>query len=240
MIRKIIEIDAQKCNGCGQCVNACAEGAIQLVDGKAKLVSDVYCDGLGACIGECPVDALKIIEREAVEFDQNEVDKFLTKQKASPCATGGCPGSMPRNLSHQPASSPAHSLETAQQSSLANWPIQLTLVPVNASYLKHASLLVAADCTAFAFPGFNQRFMKGKVSLIGCPKLDDSDSYRKKLAQIITANEIEFIHVVYMEVPCCGGLVRLVQSAVIDSGVKVPLRLTKIGINGNILDETVI
>lgn len=238
MIRKIIEINEEKCNGCGQCVNACAEGAIQLVDGKAKLISDVYCDGLGACIGDCPVDALKIIEREAPEFDQAEVDKFLAAQKPSPCATGGCPGSMARSV-HHAHTGHSGSESRPQQSALTNWPVQLTLVPVNAPYLKHASLLIAADCTAFSFPDFHGRFMKGKVALIGCPKLDDSGFYREKLAQVIRANEIEFIHVVYMEVPCCGGLVRLVQAAVVDSGRKVPVRLTKIGISGDILEETV-
>lgn len=238
MKRKIIEIDEAKCNGCGQCVNACAEGAIQLINGKAKLVSDVYCDGLGACIGDCPVDALHIVEREAPEFDQNEVDKYLASQKSSSCPPAGCPGSMARSL-HQPHG-PASSSSPAPVSALGNWPVQLTLVPVNAPYLKHASLLMAADCAGFAYPDFHNRFMKGKVALIGCPKLDDSGAYREKLAQIIRANDIEFIHVVYMEVPCCGGLVRLVQAAVADSGHKVPVRLTKIGISGDILDETVV
>jgi len=235
MNRKIIRIDEEKCNGCGQCVTGCAEGAIALVNGKATLVSETYCDGLGACIGECPVGALTLEERDGAEYDQAAVDKHLASTNRAPHQ--GCPGSMSRSL-HQSsgASTPA---VPAPQSSLGNWPVQLALVPVNAPYLERASLLMAADCTAFAFPDFHRRFMKGKIALIGCPKLDDAGVYREKLATIIRTNNIEFIHVVYMEVPCCGGLVRLVQGAVGDSGLKVPVKLTKIGIEGEILDENV-
>ena len=256
MQRKIIRIDEEKCNGCGQCVTGCAEGAIQLINGKAKIVSETYCDGLGACIGECPVGALTLEDREAPEYDQAAVDKHLSAigrapHKAShaaqpaPPVFQGCPGSMARTLQQGPAPASqgacpgsAPSVPVAQ-SALGNWPVQLSLVPVNAPYLERASLLMAADCTAFAFPDFNRRFMKGKVALIGCPKLDDAGFYREKLTNIIKANDIEFIHVVYMEVPCCGGLVRLVQGAVADSGHKVPVKLTKIGIGGEILDEAI-
>jgi ferredoxin len=256
MQRKIIRIDEEKCNGCGQCVTGCAEGAIQLINGKAKIVSETYCDGLGACIGECPVGALTLEDREAPEYDQSAVDKHLsaigrTPHKEShaaqtaPPVFQGCPGSMARSLQHGsvpaspggcPGSAPS---APVAHSALGNWPVQLSLVPINAPYLERASLLMAADCTAFAFPDFNRRFMKGKVALIGCPKLDDAAFYREKLTNIIKANDIEFIHVVYMEVPCCGGLVRLVQGAVADSGHKVPVKLTKIGIGGEILDESV-
>lgn len=252
MQRKIIRIDEEKCNGCGQCVTGCAEGAIQLINGKAKLVSETYCDGLGACIGECPVGALTLEEREAPEYDQAAVDVHLAATGRAPHAAShapaapafqGCPGSMARSLNPRPAAPGAcpGSAPTAPaaQSALGNWPVQLSLVPVNAPYLERASLLMAADCTAFAYPDFHRRFMKGKVAIIGCPKLDDAAFYREKLAKIIKTNEIEFIHVVYMEVPCCGGLVRLVQGAVADSGCKVPVKLTKIGIGGEILDETV-
>lgn len=264
MKRKIIRIDAEKCNGCGQCVTGCAEGAIQIVDGKAKLVSEVYCDGLGACIGECPVGALTLEEREAPDYDQSAVDRHLAATGRAPHAAPhaqvhaapaagvtsarpsfqGCPGSMARSLQAggppAPSACPGNAAAAhSAQSTLGNWPVQLSLVPVNAPYLERASLLLAADCTAFAFPDFHRRFLKGKVALIGCPKLDDSGFYREKLAQIIQANDIEFIHVVYMEVPCCGGLVRLVQGAVADSGHKVPVKLTKIGINGDILAEAV-
>lgn len=254
MKRKIISIDEEKCTGCGQCVTGCAEGAIQLVNGKARLMSEVYCDGLGACIGECPVGALTLEDRDAPEYDQDAVDKHLASSGRAPHATAhqqkpvfqGCPGSMARSL-HQ---GPGHSSSSAcpgsapsvpaPQSVLANWPVQLSLLPVNAPYLERASLLMAADCTAFAYPDFHRRFMKGKIAVIGCPKLDDAGFYREKLAKIIQANDIEFIHVVYMEVPCCGGLVRLVQGAVADSGHKVPVKLTKIGISGEILEETVL
>jgi ferredoxin len=255
MKRNIIRIDEEKCNGCGQCVTGCAEGAIQLVNGKARLISEVYCDGLGACVGECPAGALTLEERDATEYDQAAVDRHLSSTGRSPHASAsaplqpafqGCPGSMARSL-HQapvgtvPSACPGSALSApAAASVLGNWPIQLSLVPVNAPYLERASLLIAADCTAFAFPDFHCRFMKGKIALIGCPKLDDAGSYRQKLASIIQVNDIEFIHVVYMEVPCCGGLVRLVQGAVADSGHKVPVKLTKIGISGEILEETVL
>lgn len=265
MKRQIIHIDEEKCNGCGQCVTGCAEGAIQLIDGKAKLVSEVYCDGLGACIGECPVGALTLEEKEAPDYDQAAVDRHLAAvgrshhkahdPVAQPAAPNfaqpfqGCPGSMARSLkqTHQtpspaacPGSAPVSCSSKDAPSMLGNWPVQLSLVPVNAPYLERASLLIAADCTAFAYPDFNRRFMKGKVALIGCPKLDDAGFYREKLAKIISTNDIEFIHVVYMEVPCCGGLVRLVQGAVADSGHKVPVKLTKIGIGGEILEETIL
>ena len=258
MKRKIIHIDEEKCNGCGQCVIGCAEGAIQLVDGKAKLVSEVYCDGLGACIGECPVGALTLEEKEAPEYDQSAVDKHLTASGRAPHATSqqsahqiassfqGCPGSMARSLHQSPGTSTSEacpgSISSAPtpQSALGNWPVQFSLLPINAPYLERASLLMAADCTAFAYPDFHRRFMKGKVAIIGCPKLDDAGMYREKLAKVIQANDIEFIHVVYMEVPCCGGLVRLVQGAVSDSGHKVPVKLTKISIGGEILEEAVL
>ena len=227
MNRKIIVIDEEKCNGCGQCVTGCAEGAIALIDGKAKLVSEVYCDGLGACIGECPVGALTLVEKEAPEYDQAAVDKHLaTIGRAPHAAASACPGAAP-------AMAPT-------QSQLGNWPLQLSLMPINAPYLERATLLMAADCTAFAYPDFHRHFVKGKVAIIGCPKLDDAAAYREKLAKIIQANHIEFIHVVYMEVPCCGGLVRLVQQALSDSGCKVPVKLTKIGIGGEIKDEYVL
>ena len=256
MKRNIIRIDQEKCNGCGQCVTGCAEGAIQLVNGKAALVSETYCDGLGACKGECPVGALTIEEREAPEYDQTEVDKHLTNIGRLPHSSShgttlptpqgfqGCPGSMARSL-HPASSTPTAcpgSTPVAQfpAAALGNWPVQLSLVPVTAPYLDRASLLIAADCTAFAFPDFHRRFLKGKVALIGCPKLDDAGFYREKLANIIQMNQVEFIHVVYMEVPCCGGLVRLVQGAVADSGCKVPVKLTKIGIGGEALAEDVL
>ena len=227
MNRKIILIDEEKCNGCGQRVTGCAEGAIALINGKAKLVSEVYCDGLGACIGECPVGALTLVEKEAPEYDQAAVDKHLaTIGRAPHAAASACPGAAP-------AMAPT-------QSQLGNWPLQLSLMPINAPYLERATLLMAADCTAFAYPDFHRHFVKGKVAIIGCPKLDDAAAYREKLAKIIQANHIEFIHVVYMEVPCCGGLVRLVQQAVADSGCKVPVKLTKIGIGGEIKDESVL
>lgn len=243
MIRKIIKIDEEKCTGCGQCVTGCAEGAIQLVDGKARLVSESYCDGLGACIGECPVGALTLEDKEAPEYDQAAVDLHLARlgraahSQTVPATPSGCPGSMARSMNFSPALHANSPTENA--SGLTNWPVQLSLLPINAPYLENASLLMAADCTAFAFPDFHRKFMKGKVTVIACPKLDDARFYEDKLTKIIQANSIEFIHVVYMEVPCCGGLVRLVKAAVEASSRKVPVKFTKIGIGGKIIDESI-
>jgi ferredoxin len=261
-VRNIIRIDEEKCDGCGQCATACAEGAIAIVDGKAKLVSEIYCDGLGACIGECPTGALTIEQRQAAEFDQGATEEHLARQgrallhgQAPAGAHGGfaCPGSAARSLRvtetdrgvHEPrAQSPADAAETP--SGLANWPVQITLVPPTAPYLRGARLVIAADCTAFAYADFHRRFLgdpfgklrAGRVLLVGCPKLDDAAFYRDKLAQVIAANDIEDIEVVYMEVPCCSGLVRTVREAMEEVGRQIPLALTKIGIHGEIKERT--
>jgi Pyruvate/2-oxoacid:ferredoxin oxidoreductase delta subunit len=198
MKRSIVEIDENLCNGCGQCVTACAEGALQLVDGKAKLVSDNYCDGLGTCLGHCPVGAIKIIEREAEAFDEKLV------KKSSPCK---CPGSSPRNL---------------QRSSINNWPIQIALVPETADYFKNVDLLIAADCCAFSHLSFHQDLLQDKKLLIGCPKLDNADAYTQKLASIFKHNDINNISIVRMEVPCCRGLTQIVKAAIHISKKDIP------------------
>lgn len=241
-IRNIILIDEEKCNGCGQCVTACAEGAIALVEGKAKLISEVYCDGLGACIGECPTGALTIEPREAEDFDEAAVEQHLTRQGKAPlhtqapqpaaCPTGGCPSAMARSLRQSAAVSSDEDSETPSR--LANWPVQLMLVPPVAPYLQGARLVIAADCTAFAYPGFHQRFLGDRVLLIGCPKLDDAAYYRDKLVQLLAPNNIQDIEVVHMEVPCCSGLVRLVRDAIAETGLSIPLTLTRIGIQGEL------
>lgn len=241
-MRRIIKIDESKCDGCGLCAGACHEGAIAIVDGKAKLISDSYCDGLGDCIGECPQGAISFETREAAPYDEAAVkERMETRQKAAavgeklPC---GCPGTMARQLKTD-AESPAGDAKkerSAQESELRNWPVQLKLVPVEAPYLKGAELLIAADCTAFAYPGFHGELLPGKVCLVGCPKLDDADFYADKLAQIITLNKVPQIDVAYMEVPCCGGLVKLVKRAIIQSGEDVTLNLIKISLNGKILE----
>lgn len=241
-MRKIIKIDESKCDGCGLCAGACHEGAIAIVDGKARLISDSYCDGLGDCIGECPQGAISFEMREAAPYDEAAVkERMSARQKAAaaeeklPC---GCPGTMARQLKTDAAkpAGEAKKERRAQESELRNWPVQLKLVPVQAPYLEGAELLVAADCTAFAYPGFHSDILPGKVCLVGCPKLDDADSYVGKLAEIIKLNKVPQIDVAYMEVPCCGGLVKLVEKAIIQSSEAVTLNLIKISLDGKILE----
>lgn len=236
-IRPIIRIDEEKCDGCGLCATACHEGAIAIVEGKARLVSESHCDGLGDCLGECPRGAITIERREADAYDEEAVRKAQEKkfpEKSLPC---GCPGTMARSLKEVPLPD-LKDLTTV--SLLENWPVQLALVPVSAPYLKGANLVLAADCTAFACPDFHGRFLEGKILLMGCPKLDDAASYEEKIGAILSENGIEKVEVVYMEVPCCGGLVRLVQSAIEKARVSVSLTLTKVGIHGAILGKETI
>lgn len=246
MKRDIVRIDEEKCDGCGVCIDSCAEGAIQLIDGKARLVSESYCDGLGACLGECPQDAITIEKREATEFNPEAVEHHLAQKKAEEAKSQsapkeekhtlacGCPGSATQSIDRAqaegPDAGPAPSL-------LGNWPVQISLVPVTAPYLENAKLLIAADCVPFAFGDFHREFLNGKVLLIGCPKLDDADMYREKLAEMLRSNSIQSIDVTYMEVPCCFGLVRLVGQAVEDSGRDIPVTLTRVGIRGQILES---
>ncbi len=243
MERDIVLIDEEKCDGCGLCVDACAEGAIQLIDGKARLVSESYCDGLGACLGECPQDAITIEKREANAFDPEAVERHLAGKEDKPAADAaeskhslacGCPGSATQRIDRAQGvgvgSGPVPSL-------LGNWPVQIRLVPVTAPYLENSRLLIAADCVPFAFGDFHRKFLDGRVLLIGCPKLDDADLYRQKLSEIFEKNSIKSIEVAYMEVPCCFGLVRLVSDALKDSGKKIPVVLTRVGIRGEILES---
>lgn len=243
MKRNIIEIDRDKCNGCGICINACHEGALKLVDGKAKLVSDVYCDGLGACLPECPTGAIQIVEREAVEFSEEAVNtmkaekdkKPLEKSDKLPC---GCPGTMTKTLKTGDSSvcPSGASAPTQSVSQLRNWPVQIKLVPVNAPYFNGSSLLIAADCTSFAYAGFQEKFMRGKVTLIGCPKLDDID-YTQKLTDILKMNDIQKVTVVRMEVPCCAGIAHAVKQALMNSGKMIPWQVFTISTDGRIIDE---
>lgn len=232
-IRKIVTIDEEKCDGCGQCATACAEGAIAIVDGKARLISESYCDGLGACLGECPQDAITIEEREATEFDSEAVEEHLASKEPV-----SCPGSAPRSIERcelvDAKGEPGEPSEVP--SGLANWPVQMKLVPVKAPYFQDAHLLIAADCVPFAFADFHRHFLDDKTLMIGCPKLDSFEFYRKKLAQIFVQNEIRAIDVVYMEVPCCFGLVHLVHESLKESGKDIPLTLIKVGIKGDILE----
>lgn len=232
VLRNIIKIDEEKCNGCGKCVAACAEGAIQMIDGKAKLVSEIYCDGLGACIGDCPVDAITIEQRQAKEFDEEAVEKHLSQDKKEDPAKGFvCPGLMSFDLGKPKKPAPSDSQN--QQSQLSNWPLQLKLVSPLAPYFKNSDLLVAADCVAFAVPDFHSRFLSGKSVVVGCPKLDDSQYYIEKLAEIIKANDLNSLTVLHMEVPCCSGLVNVVAQAIALSGHKIPYKDITININGS-------
>ena len=227
MIRRIIEINEELCNGCGLCAKAYHEGAIGMVNGKAKLLRDDYCDGLGDCLPACPTGAIKFVEREAAEYDEKAVMENRLKAKGFT----GCPGSMAKALS--PKTAP--DTETAYiSSSLRQWPVQIKLVPVNAPYFNGADLLVAADCTAYAYGNFHGKFMGGKITLVGCPKLDMVD-YSEKLREIIKHNDIKSVTAVRMEVPCCGGIEAAVKNAVYASGKDIPVEVITISISGQVL-----
>ncbi|MBF0467679.1 MAG: 4Fe-4S binding protein [Desulfamplus sp.] len=294
--RKIIQIDEELCNGCGNCVISCAEGAIEIIDGKAKVVKDKYCDGLGACLGECPEDALKIIEREADEFDEKAVEERLkeleknrkqTEEKTASNMACGCPSAHIQTFpvdrghnhhnkgAHSHTSSnghkPSHSHSTgsacacsdankpanlkdgisalsrstsgnlvsgsSSQSALGHWPVKIRLVPPTAPFLKGADLLVTADCTPLAYPGFHQDFLKGKVVMMGCPKFDDIDSYVNKFADIFKTAGIKTVTTLIMEVPCCSGLPMILQKAMALAGVNVPMTNVVISARGEILEK---
>jgi Pyruvate/2-oxoacid:ferredoxin oxidoreductase delta subunit len=242
--RKMVHIDEDKCDGCGLCVPSCAEGALQIIDGKAKLVSDVYCDGLGACLGDCPKDAISIVEREAEEFDEEAVEKHLSSisKKEEPSKTqrpafGGCPGMAAKSIQRKDPADEKEAVSGDVSSQLANWPVQITLIPPVAPYLANASLLICADCVPMAYGDFHSRFVKGRVVLMGCPKLDDGESYVAKLSTIFSMNTIKDVVVPYMEVPCCGGLVSIVKRALADCGKDIPVTFVKVGIGGDIQAE---
>lgn len=282
----MVHIDEDKCDGCGLCVPDCAEGALQIVDGKAKLVSDIYCDGLGACLGSCPQGAITMVDRDADEYNEEAVNKRLKKLGRDPiphshdhgkgkdsktvkadkkeevedlacgcpgtlsqsfdrsASTGtaaapkmaGCPGSQSQSFD-QPQTSPTSDQTGPVASRLGNWPVQIMLVPPKAPYLEGADLLIAADCAPFAYGDFHRRFMEGKVLLVGCPKLDNTEVYVEKLTHMFKENSIKSIGVVYMEVPCCTGLVQLVQEALRQSSSRIPTTLYRVGIKGDFVEE---
>lgn len=233
VIRKIVQIDEGKCNGCGLCIPNCVEGALQIVDGKARLMSERFCDGLGACLGHCPQEAITIIEREAEDFDEKAVESYLHQKKESSPQPEyiGCPSSRPHQFDVPHSGSESTPVDVSQ---LTHWPVQLKLVPVHAPYFLEADLLVAADCVPFAYPNFHQDFLKGRIVLVGCPKLDDVQYYQQKLTEILKVNSIRSITVPYMEVSCCFGLVRTIEKAIANSGKKIPLRKVKVSIRGEI------
>jgi NAD-dependent dihydropyrimidine dehydrogenase PreA subunit len=244
VMRKIIEIDDELCDGCGQCVPSCAEGSLQIIDGKAKVVSDNLCDGLGACLGECPNDALTIVEREAEEFDEEAVEKFLSEkqkkeQTAAPLISGGCPSVGIQNLkplTARPATGRPAEDNGGEPSALSHWPVQIHLVPPTAPFLKGADLLVVADCVPIAFPTLHRDFLEGKAVMVGCPKFDDAQSYIDKFEQVFRVADIKSVTTVVMEVPCCSGLPIIVQRGLEASGKSIPMEKVVISTRGEILN----
>ncbi|NLM72671.1 MAG: 4Fe-4S binding protein [Clostridiaceae bacterium] len=243
MKRNIITIDEEKCNGCGLCISACHEGALALIDGKAKLISESYCDGLGNCLPECPTGAITIEEREAAPFDEEAVKRNMeamaAKKKEHEPMACGCPGSMAKTINRniERAEVQTNAPEYAKpESQLRQWPCQIKLVSPYAPYFDGAHLLVAADCTAYAYANIHQEFMKNKITIIGCPKLDGVD-YAEKLTEIIANNDIKSVSVLRMEVPCCGGIVHAVKEALIASGKMIPWSVTTITTDGHILED---
>ena len=232
----IAKVDREKCTGCGACAAACHEGAIAMVDGKARLMRDDYCDGLGDCLPTCPTGAITFVEREAAAYDEKAVmeNKQRKMRKEGMTLSCGCPGSQSRDIQRQDA--PAVETPQAQQTScLSQWPVQIKLVPVNAPYFDGARLLIAADCTAYAYAAFHERFIKGHITLVGCPKLDSVD-YSEKLTEIIRENDIRSVTVVRMEVPCCGGLELAVKKALQASGKFIPWQVVTLSVDGRVLD----
>lgn len=232
MKRKIITIDEEKCNGCGLCAQACHEGAIGMENGKAKLLRDDYCDGLGDCLSVCPTDAISFEEREAAAYDAEAVKQNMEKAPL-PC---GCPGSQSKRIERRAAAPIAREAVCDTQSQLSQWPVQLKLVPVNAPYFDGAHLLVAADCTAFAYGNFHNDFIRGKVTLIGCPKLDEGD-YAEKLTEILKNNDIKSVHIARMSVPCCGGIAQAAMEALKNCGKMIPWSVSVIDTDGSILEQ---
>ena len=274
VVRKIVEINEEKCNGCGLCVTACHEGAIEMIDGKAKLLKDDYCDGLGDCLPACPTDAINIIEREAAEYDEEAVEERMKEMKdmkvkghehgAEGC---NCQGTMGKTINREkkdikslikeqglinvtnkglnngkfvkPTMTITPRVNTEiDGSQLMQWPVQLKLVNVNATYFENADLLIAADCTAYAYANFHRDFIKGRITLIGCPKLDDNDFYKNKLAEIIKSNNIKSIKVVRMSVPCCTGIVNSVKGAILQAGTIIPYEEVTIDTEGNVTNKS--
>jgi Fe-S-cluster-containing hydrogenase component 2 len=242
--RKIIQIDEELCDGCGNCIIACAEGAIQIVEGKAKVIADKYCDGLGACLGDCPQGALKVIEREADEFDEEAVEELLEQQKKdkqSAPVSGGCPSAA---LKIFPIADEGHACNCANEakahpsggsSALGHWPVKIRLVPAGAPFLKGSDLLIAADCVPVAYPSFHKDFLKDKTVMTGCPKFDDADGYVDKLAQVFAESGIKSITSVVMEVPCCSGMPIIIKKALEKSGADLPFTEIVISAQGKII-----
>ena len=241
MKRRIIEINREQCNGCGACAAACHEGAISMIDGKAQLMRDDYCDGLGDCLPVCPTGAITFVEREAAAYDEKTVmenkrkmmqEKMKKEGMTLPC---GCPGSQTRRIEHT-AYAEVEEKNAKHVSRLSQWPVQIKLVPVNAQYFDGAKLLIAADCTAYAYAAFHEQFIRGHITLVGCPKLDDVD-YSEKLTEIIRDNDIKSVTIVRMEVPCCGGLEAAAKKALQQSGKFIPWQVVTVTVDGRLREE---
>ncbi len=253
VMRKIVTIDEERCNGCGLCVPACAEGALQIIDGKAKLISEIYCDGLGACLGECPQDAITIEERESEEFDEEAVEQHLHEEMHAeeqlpcgcPSATvtqferqevhSGCPSANVARFTGEEATETAPAQAARQPSTLGHWPVQLTLVPPTAPFLQGADVVLAADCVPFAYPEFHRDFLKDHALLVACPKLDDFQAHLSKLANVLRHSDVKSLSVVHMEVPCCSGLVHMAEQAIGASGKDIPFSEVTVGVRGNLM-----
>ena len=231
MIRKIIKIDEEKCNGCGACATACHEGAIEIVDGKARLSREDYCDGLGDCLPACPTNAISFEEREAPAYDEEAVKKVKEEKNTAPLPCG-CPGTLSAQIKRETA---CENSKQNCESRLSQWPVQIKLAPINAPYFDNAKLLIAADCTAYAYGSFHEDFIKNHITLIGCPKLDEGD-YTQKLTEIISRNNIKSVTVVRMEVPCCGGIENAAKNALMASGKFIPWQVVTISTDGRIID----
>ena len=233
--RKIVRIDEDKCNGCGVGVPACVEGALQIIDGKARLISETYCDGLGACLGECPQDAITIEERAAEEFNEEAVKLFLEEKEHAredlPC---GCPSATVTQFDRQETPEVALKEAPDQQSMLSHWPVQLTLVPPTAPFFQGTDLVLAADCVPFAYAGFHQQFLRNHSLLVACPKLDDFPAHLKKLTDILSQSEVKSLTVVHMEVPCCSGIVHMAKQAIQLSGKDIPIKEVTVGVKGDL------
>jgi len=239
VLRSIVRIDEEKCTGCGLCILACAEGALKIVDGKAKLFSDKYCDGLGACIGECPQGAITIEKREAQEFDEEAVKEHLKEKPSVPtvhhahATHQSCPSAQIMRFERNLTEKETMNIPEKRESMLSQWPVQLTLLPTNAPFFENADLLIAADCVPFAYANFHNDFLKGRTLMVGCPKLDDAKFYKEKLTEIFKRNNIKSVTVVNMEVPCCFDLYRLVKGASDSSGKVIPLRQETVSVKGD-------